>query len=178
VVCGSSDATLTTPDGLAAAVSAINNQACYLWWAIAAGGETTFTTTPSISDSVAMAALEYSGIAASPLDQTVSATGTTTTAGPVGPGTTAATAQAVELVVAAVGPHSYSGSLLPSSPSWSGGFTGRTAGATADTVNTGRNVALFVADLVTSSTGTQTTTVSWTNAANDWGAVLATFEGA
>lgn len=179
VVCGSSDAPLTAPSGMAVAAQAVNAQALYLWWRIAAGGETTFTATPSVSRPVALVAGEWSGIAAaSPVDRTASATSAgSSTAGPVSAGTTAATTQPVELVLAATGPHTYPDSAAPTAPTWSAGFTGRAAAATTFATNT-QNAACFLADLVVTEVGAQSTATSWTNSAFNWGAVIATFRAA
>lgn len=177
---GVSDATLTTSGitGLATAAFAVNVNGVYVWWKIAAGGETTLTLTPSVSDTVCAGLLEYSGIAAaSPVDVTKTANGTGSTVGPVSAGSTDATAQAVELIIALTGLASFSAGNPPGSPNWSGGYTGRLAGAT--TFATGaQNQALFAADLITSSTGAQTTDVTWTNSANAWAAILVAFKGA
>lgn len=173
MVAGCSDATLTTPSGLSVATSAVNAQGAYLWWSIAAGGEQNFTTSPSVSDTVSLVVLEYTGMQASPLDVTSSATGTVFGTGPASPGTTAVTAQSIELAVAAVGIHSFSGP--PSSPTWSDGFAQRAAGP-ATTLTATQDVIVFVADLTTSASGAQTTSVSWTGNANHWGAMLATFK--
>jgi hypothetical protein len=176
VACANSDATLTTPSGFTLAASAINAQGGYLWYKIASGGEATVTTTPSVSDVVAMAVVEYGGVVGvSPLDVTV--TNTVSSGGPTtgSPGTTAATAQAVELLVAMVGPHSFAAASPPSSPAWSNSFTDRAGGATAF-ATASQNAALFVADLTTSATGTYTTTATWTNASSDYGAILAAFK--
>lgn len=178
VVAGASDATLGISGSLATAVSAVNTGALYLWWKIAIGGEQTFTATPSVTDTVALTAMEYSGIAASStVDQTVTATGTGSTTGPVSAGSTPSTAQPVDLVVAAVQPINYLAAAAPTAPAWTGGYTTRAAGATV--FGTGaQNVGLFVADLTTVAAGAQTTDGSWTNSAFAWGAVIAAFRAA
>lgn len=180
LIGANSDATLTPPAGFATAASAINAQATYLFWKIAAGGETTLTVTPSVGRPVALVAAEYSGITAvSPVDQSASASSVgASTAGPVSAGATSSTVQAVELVVAVTGPHSYSSPSPPGSPTWTNSYTGRGAAASALVATAGRNSAVFLADLIVSSTGAQSTSTSWTNSAQDWGAVIATFKGA
>lgn len=178
VVAGNSDATMTGFSGAAVAASAIFNQGAYLWYKVAVGGETTLTITPSVARSMALVAAEYSGLTTtSPLDVTASNTGSGTTVGPISTGTTGATAQNVELVLAVGGPHSYTAAVSPNTPTWTNGFA--TVGEAASGFATGaRNAAVFLGSLVTSATGTQTTGVSWTESANDWGALIAAFKGA
>lgn len=179
LIGANSDATLTPPVGFATAASAINAQATYLFWKIATGGETTLTVTPSVGRPIALVAAEYSGIAASPVDQTVSASAVgSSTAGPVSAGATSTTVQAVELVVAVTGPHSYSSPSPPGSPTWTNSYAGRGAAASALVATAGRNSAAFLADLVVGTVGAQSTSTSWTNSSQDWGAVIATFKGA
>jgi hypothetical protein len=179
VAFGNSDATIATPSGFSVGDSAINNAALYVWWKIAAGGETTVTLTPSVTRPVVGAVLEYSSIAAvSPKDVSVTATGAGPTTGPVSAGTTSATSQASELVVAATGPHSFSSAARPASPTWTNSYTTRASGSTAFVATAGRNAALFVGELIVSSVGAQTTATSWTNSADDWGAIICTFKGA
>lgn len=175
---GSSDATITTPSGFTLFDSAVNANACYIWWKIAVGGETSISLVPSVADTVCGVLLEYSGVAASPVDAGVhsSAVGVST-AGPVSAGTTGATVQAVELVIAATAPHSFTNIGVPTGPSWTNSYVARAGGGTVFATGA-QNSALFVAELVTSSTGTQSTATSWTNQAQDWAAVIATFKGA
>lgn len=179
VVAGNSDATLTGFSGSSVAASAINAQGCYLFYKVAAGGETTLTITPSVARPIALVAAEYSGVVtSSPADQTVTATGAgSTTTGPVSAGTTGTTVQASELVLAVTGPHGYPNTNLASSPVWSGGYTSRGQAASAFGTNS-RNSAVFLGELVVSAVGTQTTSTTWTNGASDWGAIIATFKGA
>jgi len=179
VVVGNSDATISTPAGFSVGGSAINAQGLYLFYKVAAGGETAITLTPSVTRPVVGAILEYSGVlSVSPADQNVSATNTgSSTTGPVSAGTTGSTSQASELVVAVTGPHSFPDSATPTSPTWTNSYTNRFTRATTFTTNS-RNSAIFVSDLVVSSIGTQTTSTSWTNSAPDWGAIIVTFKGA
>jgi len=177
LVAANSDATLTTPSGFSLAASKVSTAGLYLWWKIAAGGETTFTTSPSVSDTVAIAALEYSGIASSPVDVSASDASVGATAGPVTAGATASTAQATELVIALTGPHSFPDTGIPASPTWTNGYTTRASTGSSHATNS-INVALFVGELVVSSVGVQSTSSSWTNGANDWGALIVTFKGA
>lgn len=177
IAIGASDATVATPAGYTLATSAVNASALYIWYKVAAGGETAVTLTPSVTDTCCAALLEYSGMAASPGDQVATATGTGGTVGPVSAGSTPATSQASELVIAAVNPASFTAASGPTAPSWSAGFAARLGGATAFGT-TAQNQALFVAELVASSIGAQTTSASWTNSANAWGACIATFKGA
>jgi hypothetical protein len=179
VMSANCDSTIPAPSGFTLAVSAINAQACYLWYKTATGGETTIAVAPTVARVVVAGIAEYSGIAASPLDATATNTGTVSTSGPVSAGSTGSTAQAAELVVAVTGPHGgFVSATAPTSPTWTNSYVNRVADNTADSVNPGRNAALFMADLVVAATGTQSTSTSWTNAASDWGAVIATFKGA
>lgn len=175
-MAANSDATLSTPSGFTLVTSKVAAAGLYLWYKIAAGGETTFSTNPSVSDTVAMAALEYTGIAASPVDVTASDSSIGSTVGPVTAGATAATAQASELVIAVTGPHSFSDSVVPNSPTYTNSYVNRVDTATTHATNA-VNAGLFVAEKVVSATGAQSTSVSWTNSANDWGALIATFKG-
>lgn len=180
VVAANSDATLTISGGgggWSLAVSAVNAQGLYQWYKIATGGETDVTVTPSVTDTVCAAILEYSSIAAaSTLDQTASATRVASSAVTQATGTTSATGQAVELVVAAVGPHSYSAGVAPSSPSW---VTATNRVELATTYSTaGQNAALFVGDYVTGAAAAQSDTCTWTNSSQDAGGAIATFRGA
>jgi hypothetical protein len=179
VVAANSDATITTPSGYSLGEQAVNAAGLYLFFKIASGGETGVTCTPSVTDTIAVTMLEYSGItASSPLDVTATSNAQGVGgAGPVSAGTTATLAQAVELVVAVTGPHSFTNLSIPTSPTWTNGYTSRAAGGTGYATGA-QNSALFVADLVTSGTAGQTTATSWTNSAQDWGAVIVTFKGA
>lgn len=179
LVAGNSDATLSTPSGFTAGPNVVYAAGFYLFYKVAAGGETTVTLTPSVNRTVAGGILEYSGIAASsPLDATASASNTgSSTAGPVTAGSTGTTAQSVELVIALTGPHSFPDSAGPNSPSWTNSYTNRVSTATSFATGS-QNCALFVAELVVSSTGAQSTSTSWTNSAQDWAAIVATFKGA
>lgn len=179
VVAGNSDATISTPSGFALGEDAVNASGLYLWWKIAAGGEQTVALVPSVTRPVAGAIAEYTGVAAvSPADQTAAATSAgSSTTGPIGAGATGTTTQAVELVIALTGPHSFPDSAAPTSPTWTNSYTGRAATATTFATSS-RNSAVFLAELVVSSTGAQSTDTSWTNSAFDWGAVVVTFKGA
>jgi hypothetical protein len=91
-------------------------------------------------------------------------------------GTTAATAQAAELVVVTAGPHSFTNTSVPAGPSW-GIAASRTAGAT--TFATGAvNSALFTGDYVTGPAAAQSDTCTWTNSSQDAGGIIACFKGA
>ena len=179
VIGACSDATIATPSGFSLGEQAVDAQGAYLFYKIAAGGETTLTVTPGVSRPAAMVIAEYSGITASgPLDQTATATNSGSPFVSASPGTSSATTQAVELVVAAVCPHSFADNAQPASPSWSNSYTGRGTAVSAYTTTGAQNSGVFLADLVVSSTGAQTTAATWTNSSQDWGAILATFKGA
>lgn len=179
VAAGCSDATLTGPSGFTLAEDAVDAQGAYLWWRIAAGGETGLTITPGVNRPVALVIAEYSGItASSPVDQTAFATNSGAPTVSASPGTSGTTAQAVELVVAMIGLHSFADNAQPTSPSWTNSYTNRGTAVSAYTTTGSQNSGVILADLVTSSVGTQTSTATWTNSCQDFGAVLATFKGA
>jgi hypothetical protein len=178
VIGACSDATIATPSGWSLGASAVSAQGAYLFYKIAAGGETTITVQPGVARPCAMVAAEYSAIAASPLDQTVTAVFSGASSVSASPGTTPSTTQATELAVAAVCPHSFADNAQPVSPSWSNSYTGRGAATSAYTTVGAQNSGVFLADVVLTSTGTTTTTATWTNSSQDYGAILATFKGA
>ena len=177
VAGGCSDATLTAPSGFSLAEDAVDAQGAYLWYKIAVGGETTFTITPGVSRPCALVVAEYSGIAASPLDQVSFSLSSGAPTVSASPGAVPTTSQAVELCVAVVCPHSFAENAQPVAPTWSNGFSGRDA-VTSGFIATGsQNSAVFLADFVTSSIGTPSTTATWTNSSQDYGAIMATFKG-
>lgn len=175
VVAANSGSTLTGPAGYTLAVSAINAQALYIWYKVAAGGETAAVVTPTVSPyALAAAILEYPGVTGTPLDVTASAT-RTTPAATWDTGTTAGTAQNDELVVVAMGPGGgWTGSgSEPTGFSWTTA-TNRVSGATIHATNI--NAALAVGDYTVAATGTQTDTATWTNNGAYIGGAVATFK--
>lgn len=179
VAVAGSDATVFNPPGFTKAAVGIANQACYIWYKIAGPNESTGVTfTPSTSDTIAAAVLEYSttsGWGPEILDGATAATGTggTFTSG-IG-GRTNVTTASLELAIAIENPHSWAGTA-PASPTWSNSFTNQVtvAGTTGST--TGIRVALFVADKTLTGQQAVTTTGSWTNASVNFGMCIATFK--
>jgi len=175
VVAGNSDATLTISGGgggWTLADSAVANQGTYLWFKTAAGGETSVTLTPSVSDMVAGAVAEFTVVAT--LDVHTSTNRSGSSAATVATGTTGATAQSVELVVVVAGPHSFSSTAIPASPTWVTA-TSIASGGTAHPTLSGQNVALSLGFYVTGSTGTQSETCTFNNSSFDSGGVIAAF---
>jgi hypothetical protein len=169
VVGCASDATVATPAGWTLAVADVNVMGCYLFFKVAAGGETAVSLVPSVTDNIGAAMAEYAGTTATPLDVTAH-TGTTGSSGStIGTGTTAATAQATELVVVVYGVHNSSG-VAP--VSWAtatqrdGAFVG--TGGTAS--------GAYIGDYTTTSTGTQTDAATSTGTAFDRTGLIATFK--
>lgn len=179
VAAACSDATITTPSGFTLAEDAVDAQGAYLWYKIAAGGETTITATPGVSRPVALVVAEYSGItASSPVDATNFAVFSGAPSTTATPGSSGTLAQAVELSVVVVCPHSFAENAQPASPSWSNSYTGRAA-VTSGYIATGsQNSGVFLADLVTAATTATTSTATWAPSSQDYGTILATFKGA
>lgn len=69
VVGVNSDTTVTTPSGYTAAQTDVGNQGCYVFYKVAAGGETAVTITTSGDHETALSFLRYSGATATPGDQ-------------------------------------------------------------------------------------------------------------
>jgi hypothetical protein len=121
---------------------------------------------------------EYSGIAAVPLDATNFAVFSGAPSTSASPGSSGTLAQAVELSVVAVCPHSFAENARPASPSWSNSYTGRAAVTSAYIAVGSQNSGVFLADLVTSATTATTSTATWSPSSQDFGTILATFKGA
>lgn len=175
---GSDDTMTMTSPGWTQAVLAIAGQAAYIWYKISAGPteSTAVTVTPGANDTVVLAIMEFSipqGWISNPLDKTISAATSGSSFTSFSTGTSKATVQPQELVIAIENPH---GTLTsaPISPTWSNGYTNIVT--VPATTNISNNVALFVASNTVGSIGAQNTTGSWTNAAPDVGAALATFK--
>jgi hypothetical protein len=171
VVAGAYPATLTTPAGYTLVTSPVG---VYLWYKVAGASESpTVSVTGSVAGALELLVMEWSGMASPSLDQTANspndaaATHTTWTTG-----VTAATTQASELVIAAVG--LYQPAAGNSYSPWSAGYT-----AQADLEPTGSASlgAAGVASRVVAATGTQTATATWTKASYAAG-MIATFKAA
>lgn len=155
-----------TQTGWSKAVSAVSNTETGIWYRIApAVFGTTVTFTLTGSGEAAACFYEYSGIdTASPLDRTASATGGS------GTGTTSTTAQADELLLAALG----AGSTNQTSnwSAWTNSFTEE-----ADQPSNGAtpNVSLGSAARIVAATGAYSTSATQATGATHEGAI-ATFK--
>ncbi|HEY1380909.1 MAG TPA: hypothetical protein VGF55_29180 [Gemmataceae bacterium] len=174
VAAANSDATISTPAGWDPVDSAVANQGTYLFSKIADGGETSVTFTPSVTDTVAGGVLEFSGLMADPFDVSESATRSSTQDVTASTGTTAETAQDVELVICVAGPHSFGASAVPNTPTWVTAVNEIEQATDHDT--NAINVALFVGWYVTEAAGTQSETCTWTDASQDAGGIIAAFK--
>ncbi|HEV7467592.1 MAG TPA: hypothetical protein VGP96_14925 [Candidatus Dormibacteraeota bacterium] len=156
VVGGAYPGTLTTPTGYTLITSPAG---VYVWYKVAGASESsTVSVTRSVTGAMSLLVMEWSGMATvSTFDQTANSPsdniGTHTT---WGTGTTPATTQASELVIAAVG--LYQPAAGNSFSTWSAGYT-----AQADMESTGSASlgAVGVASRVVAATGTQTATATW-----------------
>jgi hypothetical protein len=160
------DNTCTTPTGFSVGPSVVDNNACYCWYKVAAGTETSVSFVQSASTQGQAWLIEYSGVTATPFDvqatSTVTATsGSVTTSASV---TTTGTSGALLLAVAALANTVVAS--LPASPTWSNGFTNFLAFGDGAAVagGTTSNMYAFTADLTTASAGVVSTSCSWTNA--------------
>lgn len=170
------DATASTPAGWSLATSQVQFVGIYIFYKVAGAGESSsITVTIGSSTNASMVAMEYSGMATStPLDQVA---GTNNYNGSAVPsGTTATTAQADELLVAAVGLSGGGGSIDSTTfSSWSNSFTEQgsgfgNAGATTTHVRNG------TADRIVSATGAYSTTATISASTVSASAVIATFK--
>jgi hypothetical protein len=173
VLTANSDATVSTPSGWTAGPSVIDGNGAYIFWKISAGSESTVTITPGASANTATTVAEYSGNAASPLDDSNSST----IAGSAGNTTTSVsvtTTQAGDLIVAAALLHSAI-SANPTSPTWTNSFVNQitaSSGATTPTCDS------LVAELIAGAGGSYSTSASWTNNANDRQELVIAFKAA
>ena len=175
VLAANGNAPLSGPTGWTLAGSQTGNQYLSVWYRVADGTETAAVVTSATATTIAVAIVEYRNVGlVQPVDVTASATTTGSSITSQATGTTAATTSLTELLVCAVGPHNYAAASAPASPAWSGGvglrINNATTNATAST-----NVAIILGDKAVTTTGTQTSTASWTNAAVDAGGLVVTF---
>lgn len=108
---------------------------------------------------------EWSGLSATPLDQIADTDNTGSTVESRSSGTTSATTVADELCIAG-----FAMGNPVTSQSWSNSFTEEYGGPPT-------TLLIFLGSLIVTSTGTQTTTLSWTTARLT-GGLIATFKGA
>jgi hypothetical protein len=174
VLAGASNDVISTPAGWTLAVQGIDFKDVKIFYKTAGVSEPTgVTVTIGSSTSCALVAWEYSGMAASSqLDKTASATAQGPTAH--GTGTTAATAQASELLIAVVGTD---GTNTMSTSGWSNSFTAELDGDT--TGSAGFETYITTSSRIVSATATYTTTAttSTSGSTHDSG-VIATFKAA
>jgi Phosphoesterase family/IPT/TIG domain len=158
-------ANVTPPAGWSLAVSSGSTAVYYRQNAPASSGPVTFTMSAKVSWVLSIS--EWSGIATSgALDRTAHATSGSGTATSGASGTTTAIANPVELVVAGI---RAVGVVAESSPT--NGF------AQLDQQVAGTNTALGAFDRVTTTAGTQSTSVTLSPAA-EWRGAIATFRSA
>ena len=135
--------------------------------AMATGSSLTITASPAVTARAAVAALFRGLDDNNPLDQTASATGSSTAPSS---GATATTAQADELLIGVVGTEGPDGDAPGA---WDGSFTTGprlgTAGGTADT-----NITVSLGYRIVLSTGAYTASKTGITS-RDWGAMIATF---
>jgi hypothetical protein len=155
------DNTVTLPTGFTAGPSVVDGNACYIWWKVAAGTETSVVFTQAASSDGEAGLLEYSGVAASPTDVQNSSTiagtlGTVTTSVSVtGTGTSG------DLYMALAGLHG-TGTAAPTGIAWTNSFTNVAALANG-TPNTATYSAAFLGEFQNTGTGAVSTAASWTN---------------
>jgi hypothetical protein len=174
VVTANSDATVSTPTGYTAGPSVVDGNGAYIFWKISDGTESTVTVTPGAAANTAMTVCEYTGNDPSPLDTSNTSTisgssGTTTTSVSI------TTALAGELVIAAAATHSGTGSVAPTSPSWTNSFV---QAVTGDTGNASPTCTTFVAELTSGAAGSYSTSASWTGACSDRQELVIAFKAA
>lgn len=162
-----------TPSGWTQAAAIDDFCALYLFYKIAAGGETTVGATLAASDRAGIAIMEYSGNTATPLDKTATNKpgGAPST---IASGTTAATTQADELAVACFG------SIRVTHPTNTFTTYTNSYAEIAEIAATGGDAdALAVATKALSATGTQTSTATLGGGAENHPiGLIATFKAA
>jgi hypothetical protein len=175
VAACNSDATVATPAGFTLAVSAVSGQGLYIFYRVVQSGDgSSVTFAPNVADSCAGGVLEYSGLTATPLDQTASNT-TGSSASSLATGTTGTTSQADELIIVVVGPHA--GNNHPwVLQSWSAGYTSQIEEPNGLATVGSASSACHIGDRIVSATGTYSATGTWAPASSDAGAAIATFK--
>jgi hypothetical protein len=174
VVSANSDATVTITGTWTAGPSVVDGNGTYIWYRISDGTESTVTCTPSVPDTIAITACEYSGNTATPFD----VSNTSTIAGSAGTTTTAVsvtTTADADLVIATACTHT-PGSTAPTSPSWTNSFVNQL------TATSGGSLAIetvtFYAELIAGTAGVYSTSASWTNDASDRQELVIAFKAA
>lgn len=167
------DNTCATPTGFTAGPSVVDGNACYMWYKVAAGTETTVTFTQSASSDGECGMLEYSGATASPFDVQNSST-----AGGAATSTTAvsvtATGTAGDLFVALAGLHQSTNAVL-TNPSWTNSFTNIVNLPNGSNTTSTYSVA-FVGEFQNTAAATVSTACSWTTSIADRQEILMAFK--
>lgn len=170
-VAVASDTTVSTPAGWTLGVPDVGNQAAYIFYKRAAGGETSVTITTSGNFPTSIAYLRYLPPATFRLDQFVAAR--SITSGSTTPsGTTGALSNTGELSIAVAALHGLQGGSQ-TSPIWSATYGQRvdiTSGGTTST-----DTHLFVATNTNAGIAAQSPNCSWTGPTNDQTLLVATF---
>jgi hypothetical protein len=175
VAACNSDATVSTPAGFTLAVSAVSGQGLYIFYRVVQAGDgSSVTFAPSVADSCAGGVIEYSGLTATPLDQTASNT-INSSASSLATGTTPTTTQASELVIVVVGPHAGNNHPWVLS-SWSAGYTSQIEEPNGLATVGSASSACHIGDQIVGATGTYSATGTWSPASSDAGAAIATFK--
>lgn len=175
IVTVNSNTTVTTPSGFTIGRSRVSAQGSYIYYRIAAGGESAnVTLTTSGNHSTAATWSRWSG--ASAIDVAVDA-GVNASAGLTTPALSTGTLVATnELVVVLAALHNLSSGATPSAPSWSSGYTPLdTASDITGSGGNGAHVAAFVAYRTNAGTAAEAPNCTWTSNANDRYVLALTF---
>lgn len=166
----SSDTVVSTPPGYSVAAADVHNIGAYLFFKVAAGGETGVVVTTSGNFPTELGFLRYSGATPTPFD--VSAMAFNLVATNTTPAvSTPALAGTGELVIAAACLGGLGGGS-PNTPVWSAGYTNRLDGQTPGTGGTDQH--LFVSDRYDGS-GVQSPSCTWTSNSNNQTILVAAF---
>jgi len=181
VVTANSDALVTiTNIGTAwtAGPSVVDGNGTYLWWKISQGTESTITCTPSVSDTICITTAEYSGLTASPFDDSNSST-IASSAGNTTTSTSVTTTAAGDLVIAAALIHIGSGSSGgdPTGPSWTNSFVNQISTSSGNTHGSA-DCYTFYSELVVGAAGAYSTSATWTGNVGDRQQIIVAFKAA
>lgn len=175
VITANSNTVISTPSGFTLARSRVNSQGSYIWYRLATGGESaniTITTNGDHSTAVTWSRWD-NGVA---LDVAAD-NGVDSSSGLATPAvSTAALAEADELVVVLAALHNLSTGVVPSSPVWSSGYTAlESASDVTGPGGDGAHVAALVGYRTDAGTAAESPSVTWTSPAGDRYALVATF---
>lgn len=165
VAWSSSDATNTGPAGFSPGPSVVDANAGYIWFAIAAGTESSLSIgIGAASSPTVFGLMEYSGVSATPTDvqsfwagPTFTPASSTTATSVTGTGTIGD----LFIAVACLGGP---GTAFPSAPAWTNSFVNRQT-VNGGTVNTSVAQTGFSADFQNTAPATVSTAASWTGTA-------------